>query len=119
MPDQPVIEIREPGEAVRRVALDHAIEVGRDCDGEVVSDPGVSRRHVKLVPNPTSLSVVDLGSRNGTLVNGNPLSGRASLRGGRYRPMSGAQVSWWSTAADAPGPGNPSPGASVTAPSGR
>ncbi len=82
MPDQPVIEIREPGEAVRRVVLDHAIEVGRDCDGEVVSDPGVSRRHVKLVPNPTSLSVVDLGSRNGTLVNGNPLSGRASLQAG-------------------------------------
>ena len=82
MPDQPVIEIREPGEAVRRVALDHAIEVGRDCDGEVVSDPGVLRRHVKLVPNPTSLSVVDLGSRNGTLVNGNPLSGCASLQVG-------------------------------------
>ncbi len=82
MPEPPVIEIREPGQPVRRVVLDHAIEVGRDCDGEVVSDAGVSRRHLKLVPNPTSLSVVDLGSRNGTLVNGNPLSGRASLQAG-------------------------------------
>ena len=82
MAERPVVEIREPGEAVRRVVLDHAIEVGRDCDGENVADPGVSRRHLKLVPNPTSLSVVDLGSRNGTLVNGNPLSGRASLRAG-------------------------------------
>ena len=97
MADQPVIEIREPGEAVRRVVLDHAIEVGRDCDGEVVSDPGVSRRHVKLVPNPTSLSVVDLGSRNGTLVNGNPLSGRASLQAGDIVRL-GAPTSWSSAA---------------------
>ena len=82
MPEPPVIEIRESGQPVRRVVLNHAIEVGRDCDGEVVSDAGVSRRHLKLVPNPTSLSVVDLGSRNGTLVNGNPLSGRASLQAG-------------------------------------
>ncbi len=82
MPEPPVIEIREPGQAVRRVVLSHAVEVGRDCDGEVVSDAGVSRRHLKLVPNPTSLSVVDLGSRNGTLVNGHPLSGRASLQAG-------------------------------------
>ena len=82
MTDPPVIEIREPGEGVRRVVLDHAVEVGRDCDGETISDPGVSRRHLKFVPNPTSLSVVDLGSRNGTLVNGNPLAGRASLQAG-------------------------------------
>jgi NADPH-dependent 2,4-dienoyl-CoA reductase/sulfur reductase-like enzyme/ferredoxin len=62
--------------------LDRAVEVGRECDGEVLADPGVSRRHLKLVPSPTSLSVVDLGSRNGTLVNGNPLSGRVALKAG-------------------------------------
>ena len=82
MPDQPVIEIREPGEAVRRVVLDHAIEVGRRLRRRGRVRPGRLAPHVKLVPNPTSLSVVDLGSRNGTLVNGNPLSGRASLQAG-------------------------------------
>jgi nitrite reductase (NADH) large subunit len=82
MAEPPVIEIREPGQSVRRVVLDRAVEVGRECDGEVVSDTGVSRRHLKLVPSPTSLSVVDLGSRNGTFVNGNPLSGRVSLQPG-------------------------------------
>jgi nitrite reductase (NADH) large subunit len=90
--EPPVIEIREPGEAVRRVVLDHAIEVGRECDGETVSDPGVSRRHLKLVPNPTSLSVVDLGSRNGTLVNGNPLTGRASLQAGDIVRVGGTDI---------------------------
>ncbi len=92
MADPPVIEIREPGQAVRRVVLDRAIEVGRECDGEVVSDPGVSRRHVKLVPSPTSLSVVDLGSRNGTLVNGNPLSGRATLEAGDIVRLGGTDI---------------------------
>ena len=82
MAEQPVIEIREPGQPVRRVALDRAIEVGRECDGEVLADPSVSRVHLKLTPSPTALSVVDLGSRNGTLLNGNPLTGRAVLEPG-------------------------------------
>ncbi len=78
----PVIEIREPGQPVRRVTLDRAIEVGRECDGELVSDPGVSRRHLKLVPSPTSLSVVDLGSANGTSKNGHPVTSRTTLEQG-------------------------------------
>ena len=82
MPMSPVIEIRPPGQPVRRLALDRAIEVGRECDGEVLSDPSVSRVHLKLTPSPTALSVVDLGSRNGTLLNGNPLTGRAVLEAG-------------------------------------
>ena len=79
MPGAPIIEIREPGRPVRRVVLDRAIEVGRECDGEVLSDEGVSRRHLRLVPSPVALSVVDLGSRNGTLLNGVPITGRAGL----------------------------------------
>ena len=82
MPMSPVIEIRPPGQPVRRLALDRAIEVGRECNGEVLSDPSVSRVHLKLTPSPTALSVVDLGSRNGTLLNGNPLTGRAVLEPG-------------------------------------
>ena len=50
MAGAPIIEIREPGRPVRRVVLDRAIEVGRECDGEVLSDEGVSRRHLRLVP---------------------------------------------------------------------
>ena len=82
MPGAPIIEIREPGRPVRRVVVDRAIEVGRECDGEVLSDQGVSRRHLKLVPSPVALSVVDLGSRNGTLLNGQPITGRAVLEPG-------------------------------------
>ena len=92
MAEPTVIEIREPGQTVRRLVVDRAIEVGRECDGENLSDPGVSRRHLKLVPSPTSLSVVDLGSRNGTLVNGNPLSGRATLSAGDIVRIGGTEI---------------------------
>ena len=41
MAGPPIIEIRVPGQKVRRVIVDRAIEIGRDCDGEVISDEGV------------------------------------------------------------------------------
>ena len=82
MAGEPIIEIREPGRSGRRVTLDRAIEVGRDCDGELVSDEGVSARHLRLIPTPIALSVVDLGSENGTLVNGVAITGRAVLEQG-------------------------------------
>ncbi len=92
MPGAPIIEIREPGRPVRRVVVDRAIEVGRECDGEVLSDQGVSRRHLKLVPSPVALSVVDLGSRNGTLLNGQPITGRAVLEPGAVVRLGGTEI---------------------------
>jgi nitrite reductase (NADH) large subunit len=92
MAGPPIIEIREPGRPVRRVVLDRAIEVGRECDGEVVADEGVSRRHLRLVPSPVALSVVDLGSRNGTLVNGVPITGRTVLEPGAVVRLGGTEI---------------------------
>lgn len=92
MAEPPVIEIRQPGEPLRRLTLDRAIEIGRDCDGENLTDSEVSLRHLKLVPSPTSLSIVDLGSSDGTLVNGNPLSGRATLEAGDMVRLGGTDI---------------------------
>jgi nitrite reductase (NADH) large subunit len=92
MAGPPIVEIREPGQPVRRVVVDRAIEVGRDCDGEVVSDEGVSRRHLRLVPSPVALSVIDLGSRNGTLVNGVPITGRTVLEPGAIVRLGGTEI---------------------------
>jgi nitrite reductase (NADH) large subunit len=82
MSSAPIVEIREPGLGVRRLELDHPIEVGRECDGENLADPGVSRRHLRLVPTPVGLSLVDLESRNGTRVNGEKVTGRVVLQPG-------------------------------------
>jgi nitrite reductase (NADH) large subunit len=92
MAGPPIIEIREPGRRVRRVVVDRAIEVGRECDGEVLSDEGVSRRHLRLVPSPVALSVVDLGSRNGTLVNGVPITGRVVLEPGTVVRLGSTEI---------------------------
>jgi len=92
MAGPPIIEIREPGQRARRVVVDRAIEVGRECDGEMVSDEGVSRRHLRLVPSPVALSVVDLGSRNGTLVNGLPITGRTVLEPGAVVRLGSTEI---------------------------
>jgi len=92
MAGPPIIEIREPGKAVRRVIVDRAIEVGRECEGELVLDEGVSRRHLRLVPSPVSLSVVDLGSRNGTLVNGIPITSRTILEPGAVVRLGSTEI---------------------------
>jgi nitrite reductase (NADH) large subunit len=92
MAGAPIVEIREPGRPVRRRVVDRAIEVGRECDGEVLSDEGVSRRHLRLVPSPVALSVVDLGSRNGTLVNGMQITGRTVLEPGAVVRLGSTEI---------------------------
>ncbi|HEY7134413.1 MAG TPA: ABC transporter transmembrane domain-containing protein [Acidimicrobiia bacterium] len=65
-----VIEIREPDGATRRTTVQAPVAVGREGDVLVVSDERVSRRHLELRPRSDGVEVTDLGSRNGTRVNG-------------------------------------------------
>jgi len=52
--------------------------LGRDCpDGASVDDARVSRRHVEVSFGPPGWQVRDLESRNGTRVDGQPVSGTA------------------------------------------
>ena len=78
----PRVEIRPPGEAAQQLEIHGPLEVGRDCDGVAVSDPNVSRRHLRLTPAGEALSVVDLGSTNGTTLNGAPVTREALLQPG-------------------------------------
>lgn len=50
-----------------------------DCDLAIVS-PHVSRHHARLDLEDEQLFVEDLGSSNGTVVNGKPIEGRQPLR---------------------------------------
>jgi two-component system response regulator AtoC len=60
------LDLRDPGEWI----------VGRAADaGVVVDDRQVSRHHAKLTLSSGVLAVEDLGSRNGTVVNGRTLHG--------------------------------------------
>jgi len=48
----------------------------------VISDPGVYRRHARLIPDQGTVILEDLGSSNGTYVNGQRISGPVQLGAG-------------------------------------
>lgn len=57
--------------------------IGRSSRSDVVlEDPSVSGQHAKLVPHPLGFTVTDLGSTNGTKVNGKPVQGEQALHAG-------------------------------------
>src|SRR5690349_16372990 len=67
-----------------RIAVDRELLLGRaapNLDGRLGDDPVLSRRHARLVRTPDGdLTVEDLGSSNGTFVNGIPVEGSRVLR---------------------------------------
>jgi predicted component of type VI protein secretion system len=58
-----------PGTGMR-VQLDGELVVGREAEGLTIDDPELSRRHAVLRTTDGIVEIEDLGSRNGTLVNG-------------------------------------------------
>lgn len=76
------LSIRTPGRKRRIVEVDRSgIVIGRSssCD-VVVRERSVSSRHVQIVAGPVA---IDLGSTNGTFVDGQKIDGVAALTGGR------------------------------------
>jgi hypothetical protein len=56
------------------------VVVGRSPDCHItIEDPLISRQHAKIVVTPTSATFVDLGSRNGSRINGRQVSGSTPL----------------------------------------
>ena len=81
--EQHVVEVRQPGSAPHQVTIDSRVVVGRECEGIVVEDGRVSHACTsRSTPSPATLTVVDLGSTNGTLVNGALISAPTELRVG-------------------------------------
>lgn len=59
----------------------NAITFGRDSDNDITWDDSlVSRHHAKITRRGTQLILEDLGSTNGTLVNGKPIEGEHILQ---------------------------------------
>ena len=70
-----LVEVRQPRRKPIVVAIRDELELGRECDGLLLTDPEVSRRHVGLEVKGGTLTVHDLGSTNGTTMNGVLLDG--------------------------------------------
>ena len=61
-----------------RVPIGEKIRLGRNFFNEVVvfGDPLISRRHAEVGEQDGELYLIDLGSRNGTYINGRPIPQR-------------------------------------------
>ncbi|MBI5534824.1 MAG: sigma 54-interacting transcriptional regulator [Deltaproteobacteria bacterium] len=70
-----------PSEQVPRgFELAAACRIGRDTTAEIpINDTQASRLHASLTPSPGGVHVADLGSRNGTWVNGARLSSHGAF----------------------------------------
>jgi class 3 adenylate cyclase len=78
----PIVVVRQVGRPPLHLVLHEPIEVGRDCLGLLLADPQTSRRHLRLEVEDGSVVVTDLGSTNGTSVDGRRLDGPHRLLAG-------------------------------------
>lgn len=72
--------VRAPKKPEKRVQVHHDVIIGRskECNFQVLSSE-VSRRHCRLIVKEDGLSVRDLGSGNGTLINGEPIEANTDV----------------------------------------
>ena len=79
-----VVVYQREGSAGRCYKVESApLRIGRDPNNEVVlADDGVSRRHARIERHGSRVVLMDVGSRNGTLLNDRELSGVAELATG-------------------------------------
>jgi hypothetical protein len=72
----------EPGCPDYEVNLNDRLVIGRasDCDIALTEDKEVSRNHCEMTLADEKIRIADLGSKNGTLVNGVPITGTYQLQ---------------------------------------
>ena len=85
-----MVELSTPGATTLRVVVSQPLVVGREGSGLRIPDAKVSRRHIEIRPDGDEAAMVtDLGSTNGTYLNGTRMTGQGrvgrndSLRLGR------------------------------------
>ena len=78
-----ILEIVEGDDAGRQTPLEGSIEIGREgSTGLALDDEQASRRHARVTAQGDTATVEDLGSTNGTYLNGQPIEGERTLRPG-------------------------------------
>jgi pSer/pThr/pTyr-binding forkhead associated (FHA) protein len=80
---QLILEIVEGDDAGRQIPVDGPVEIGRDESTNLaLDDEQASRRHARVSAQGDLAVVEDLGSTNGTYVNGQPIEGPRAVRPG-------------------------------------
>ena len=93
-----VVYQRDKDQQGKRLELAGGVaRIGRDQDNDLVLlDEGVSRRHARVERSRDGWIVMDVGSRNGTLLNGKPLTGVERLNNGDVIKVGSAMVKYLS-----------------------
>jgi pSer/pThr/pTyr-binding forkhead associated (FHA) protein len=78
----PALVFKEGPLAGRRVEVVAELVIGRVDAGLTIDDEEVSRRHAVVRPEDGEIEIEDLGSRNGTYVNGVRIEAATRLAGG-------------------------------------
>jgi hypothetical protein len=81
---EPSLVLITDGNAVKTLAVSRRVRIGRQADNDlVVVDPGVSRHHAEVINENGACTLHDLGSTNGTYVNGSVVTEHALRDGDR------------------------------------
>ncbi len=78
----PIVVIRQPNRTPLHISVRGPLEVGRECDGVLLGDSQVSRRHLRLDVIDEVVWVEDLGSTNGSHLDGALLTAPIALLAG-------------------------------------
>lgn len=90
-PEHPIIEV----EGQRWLLKDEVTIIGRGSESHiVVNDSGVSRRHLELRITPTGVIATDLGSTNGSFVEGHKIEA-ATLVDGNLLTIGHTDILFW------------------------
>ena len=99
-PEHPIIDI----DGDKWLLTEPVTVIGRGSEADiVVNDSGVSRRHLELRITPTGVIATDLGSTNGSFVEGHRIDA-ATLVDGNQIVIGRTRILFWTRpAADSPG----------------
>ena len=97
--------VLQPGRQRLYLALREPLVLGRECDGLVLADGQVSRRHLELRTLHEGVMATDLGSTNGTFVDGARISEPTLLRPGHTLTLGETAVRVVATVPDVDGAG--------------
>lgn len=110
----PLIVVKQEGRLPLYVQVREMIEIGRECDGILLADSQASRRHAVLSPKGDTVVVEDLGSTNGTMLDGARISSAVVLMSGSVIRIGDTVVQLVSDGTAAAGGPTRAPGASST-----
>ncbi len=90
-----IIQLGNRWTDILRLQSNQSVVIGRSSDNQiVVRDERVSRKHAEISPHMGTWAVRDLGSRNGTQVNGVSIDGLHALREGETIGVAGCRITF-------------------------